>query len=216
QKVEGMVRQVSEREQKRIGQEIHDSLCQTLAGISFLTESLLKRKSSSNDSEEKIISLILENATQATEQSRRIARSLYLHELEANGLKHAMQTLTQTIENLFSIRCQFECPVDLTIHNMEISTQVFRTIQEAMANAAKHSRANRIILKIGETENSYRFQIIDDGIGFHLKEVEGKSMGLNIMQYRTNSAHAQMQIKSRPGEGTMISIILPKDETNNG
>lgn len=216
QKVEGMVRQVSEREQKRIGQEIHDSLCQTLAGISFLTESLLKRKTDSNDDEKDIISLILENANQATDQSRRIARSLYLHELEANGLKHALYTLTQTVEKLFSIPCRFECTIDLNVHNMEIATQIFRTIQEAIANAAKHSQAKLIILKINETQNQYVFQIIDDGIGFDKKVAEGKSMGMNIMLYRTNSAHAQFEINSIPSKGTTVTIILPKEQTNKG
>ena len=207
--IEREISKTSAREQRRIGQEIHDSVCQTLTGVTLMCESLEKKKDQMQEDDAAVILQVLNHVQRANDQSRRIAHGLYLHELEADGLETALIALTENIENLFRLPCSYRSNKPFSIDNVDVATQIYRIVQEAMSNAAKYSQSTRIQLQVEVEADNIRFVISDDGIGFKVSDSSNKGMGLNIMRHRAKLIHAAFEIQSQINKGTTVRCTFP-------
>lgn len=207
-RLENEILEISSREQRRIGREIHDSLCQTLTGITFMCASLVDQRDRMSPSHAETITLIKEYLQKVTAQSKQLARGLYLHELENNGLEIALKELTNTIQSLFNVQCEFQCFGELTVNDMELATHMYRIAQEALSNAVKHSMADHIILTVQCAPRQVSLTIHDNGMGFDMNEFTSrKGMGLGIMVNRARMINASLTVDSHPGKGTSISCV---------
>ena len=91
-----------------------------------------------------------------------------------------------------------------------LQTTLFRIAQEALANVAKHSRARRVEIALERRAAGLELRITDDGAGFDSAAVQGGSTwGLRTMRERAEAVGAQLQIDSRPGHGTTVSVRMP-------
>jgi PAS domain S-box-containing protein len=200
--------EISNREQRRIGHDLHDGVCQQLVGIAYLTETLadrLQEKGAAEASEAERISGLLNTALT---QTRGVARGLFPVRLEENGLVSALEELTANAGNLFQIQCQFSCenPPD-HIDNV-IALHLYYIAQEAVANAAKHAKARMVRVALEPDPQRHALSIQDDGVGFLASSPLPAGMGLRIMQYRARVIGATLEIQSRPGHGTTVRCLF--------
>lgn len=204
-RLEEEVLRISELEQRRIGQDLHDGLGQHLTGIELLMQALQSKLPSKNKDEAERIA---EHVRQAIRQTRALARGLSPVELDANGLMSALQELAANGEALFRVRCRFYCPAPVLISNNTVATHLFRIAQEAVSNAIKHGQARNIEIKLASTGGEVQLSVSDDGRGLPHLLPQGQGMGLRIMRYRAGMIGGALSIKS-DGPGTVVACAAP-------
>jgi PAS domain S-box-containing protein len=197
----------SSREQQRIGQDLHDSLCQQLAGIEFQNSVLVQQLSKTPEARAEA-ARIGELIRNATKQARALARGLSPVEIEPNGLMSALTSLAINATNLFRVHCAFECPQPVLLANRTSATHLYRIAQEAIGNAVKHGQAKTIIISLKGGDEELILTIKDDGVGFSQDGRAIEGMGLRIMDYRADMIGAMLRIDSLKGEGTTVACRL--------
>ena len=197
--------QTSEEERRRIGQDIHDGLGQMLTGIGLIAQNLARSLKSKNEQDAEAVFELVELIKNADQQARAIARTLIPIELENGGLKAASLRLGANIESLYGPACTFEETGDIPEMPASVTTHFFRIIQEAMGNAARHSKAKQISITIAGNKNKIRARIQDNGIGIQFSHLNGRGMGLRIMQHRANVIGATLDIR----RGSKMVLLLP-------
>jgi PAS domain S-box-containing protein len=197
----------STREQQRIGQDLHDSLCQQLAGIEFQNSVLVQQlaKAPEAQAEAARIGELMRNATK---QARSLARGLSPVEIEPNGLMAALNGLAINTNNLFRVSCFLECPQPVLLENRTSATHLYRIAQEAIGNAVKHGRAKTIVINLKKLAGELILTVKDDGVGFNQEGGAMEGMGLRIMEYRADMIGAMLRIDSTKGKGTTVACRL--------
>jgi len=197
----------SSREQQRIGQDLHDSLCQQLAGIEFQNSVLVHQLSKTPEAQAEA-ARIGELIRNATKQARALARGLSPVEIEPNGLMAALENLAINATNLFRVHCSFECPQPVLLENRTSATHLYRIAQEAIGNAVKHGQAKTVVIILKRVDGELILTVKDDGVGFSQDGRAIEGMGLRIMEYRADMIGAMLRIDSLKGEGTTVACRL--------
>ena len=203
--------EVSNREQQRIGQDLHDGLCQELAGIQLMCEVLGQKLSAKSKSESKQVGEIAEHIREAISHTRKLARGLSPVELEANGFMSALSELAGNVKQLFHIECRFEPAVSVAIRDNVAATHLYRIVQESINNAVKHGRAKRVVISLKPSGDKIALTISDDGAGFSNEIKKGGGMGLHIMKYRAGVLNAALEVRSAIGAGATVTCIFDKN-----
>jgi len=207
-RLEKEILEVSNREQRRIGHDLHDGVCQQLAGIAYrvdiLADQLQEKKVAESSEAERIGTLINEAIT----QTRSVARGLFPVRLEENGLIWALEDLVANVGSLFRIKCDLSCDETFPTVENDTALHLYYIVQEAVLNAAKHGNATRIIIALSRNEERLSLTIQDDGSGFELSGVNHSGMGIRIMRYRARVIGATLDLKSLPGQGTQITCVF--------
>ena len=200
---------ISEREQRRVGHDIHDSLCQHLTGTALagqvLVQTLEAQKSPAVKSAARVVELIEDGIT----LSRNVARGLNSVGRSGDGLMEALEDFAVSTNELFKISCRFECPLPVLINDVHAAEHLYRIAQEAVGNAIKHGRAKNIEIRLDASKGGKRLRIIDDGQGRPPFYANGKGMGLRIMSYRADRLGATFSIRRREPTGTIVNCYLP-------
>ena len=194
---------ISSNEQRRIGQDLHDGLCQHLAGVEFKTAALAKQLAhdpAKGGHAASIVELIRNGARQAW----MLARGLSPVTLESHGLMSALRELTANSGKLFQLTCRFDCPRPVLVPNNAVATHLYRIVQEAITNAVKHGHARSVVVSLIRTRNSATLAVTDNGTGLprDLRTVQG--MGLRIMKYRADTIGATLTIERAKRKGTNV------------
>ena len=142
-RLEKEILEISDREQRRIGQDLHDDLCQTLAGIELMSEALEEKLAAKSRQESVQAAHIAERVQRAIEQTRMLARGLSPLEMESTGLMAALSELASNTQQHFSIRCVFEVSRSVMLDDAAAATHLYRIAQEAISNAIKHGKPAR-------------------------------------------------------------------------
>jgi signal transduction histidine kinase len=209
QQLEALVLNISEREQQRIGQDLHDGLCQQLTGIKFKS-SLLQQKLAERGSAEARDAREIESLlSEAIEQARNQALGLHPIRLEAEGLKTALHELVASITDVFGIECVCTFPDSMSIRDHAVAIHFYRIAQEAISNAIKHGKAKKIQLQLAERDGDFQLSIRDDGIGFTTPHSAHNGMGMHIMNYRARTIGATLEVHHGERRGTTITCSLP-------
>jgi two-component system sensor kinase FixL len=208
--LEKKVLEVSDREQRRIGQDLHDGLCQHLAGIELMSEALEQRLSAKSKSDAKRASDIARHVRESIRQTRLLARGLSPVDFEAGGLMSALQELAVNIQNLFRVHCSFVCPSPVLIQKNTLAANLFRIAQEAASNAVKHGRAQKIEILLRTSGGQIELLVRDYGRGFPELPAEGDGMGLRIMRYRAHMIGGNFEMtRQTPGTLVRCTVRLP-------
>ncbi len=204
-RLEKEILEISAREQRRIGQDLHDGLGQHLTGIAFLSK-VLEHKLAAKSLEEAVeAAQIAALVNQAVTQTQDLARGLCPVQLEANGLVAALQELTSKTESLFKVSCRFQCEPPILIHDNAVATHLYYIGQEAVSNAVRHGKAQHIIITMTAENDRNTLVVKDDGIGFRDVLQEPAGMGLHIMNYRARMIDGSLTIQRNPGGGTTVT-----------
>ena len=207
-RLEEEVLEISARERRRIGDDLHDGLGQYLAGIAvkakILEDDLAAAAPSHKPKAEKLVRLV----NNAIQQTRTLARGLDPIEVEANGLVPALQKLACETEDLFRVACALRCDRPVLPMSKSISLQLYRIAQEGINNAVKHGKPRRIEIGLATEPTHVRLRIKDDGCGFRIDTARRGGMGLRIMQYRAHVIGGVLTIQSRPNRGTEVQCLV--------
>ena len=202
--LEREVLHVSEREHRRIAQDLHDGLGQLLMGTVYLINTLQKDLAAKAVPEARRLTRIMEVINEAIWQTRNLARGLHPVEPEPNGLMVALQTLAARTKKLFHVGCHFNCRRPVLIEDNAVATHLFRIAQEAVTNAIKHGKPGRIEIGLTETPGRINLAIKDNGAGMPTRQRKESGMGLRIMRYRAGMIGGSLAIQKEAGGGTAI------------
>ncbi|MDF1851023.1 MAG: PAS domain S-box protein [Verrucomicrobiales bacterium] len=213
-RLEAELVRISEQEQQRIGQDIHDDLCSQLSGIGCLTKVLEQKLEQEGRNESELVKKVTEMVADAGVRAREIAKGLVPTVLETRGLSGAIQELAQRQRETFGIDCVASIDDCAAVDRLdtEIAVQVYRVVQEAVNNAVKHSDAERIFVESRQFDEELQFRIRDDGKGMPPDSTSG-GMGLLTMQRRSEIIGATFLIEASIGDGTEICLSLVVEDS---
>ena len=207
-KLESLVLSISEREQQRIGQDLHDGLCQQLTGVKFKNRILQQKLSDRNAPEAADAAEIESLLSDAIQQARNQALGLHPVRLEADGLKTALHELAASIRTVFGVECECAVQDSLGVDDHDVAIHFYRIAQEAISNAIKHGKAGRIHLQLAENNGMLVLNIQDNGVGISPSSPRRNGMGLHIMNYRARTLGAELSVRPGDGGGTLVSCSL--------
>jgi PAS domain S-box-containing protein len=202
--------QVSEREHRRIGHDLHDGICQELAGVRYALESI-SRKLENIDPLQKDLQALSDGILRAMHHTRILSRGLAPMELEHGDLVAALNELVENSSSLYKIECDLELrgePLPLAV---EPATHLFRIAQEALQNAVKHGRASNIHITLDFSVSPAEMVVRDNGSRDCPQPDQPKNgMGLKIMQHRAALLAGTVKVNVLESGGTEVLATFPK------
>ena len=205
--VEAEVLKISELERQRFSNDLHDDICQRLAGISMLCRSYSNQDKPVEKAQMVELAELISDTLQTT---RQYAHNSYPVELESLGMNHSLSNLCNSFRNQSGIECIYNWNVsdDIELDNTQ-KLNIFRIIQEALHNVLKHSRATSVTVNVQSRNQKIEVQVIDNGCGISTEKNDSKpGLGLNSMEYRANQIGAKFLIKRNKPSGTCVQISL--------
>ena len=210
--LEGEVLKASELEKQRIGQDLHDSLSQTLSGVCCLAEALYQRLASTSASETGDAARIRSILADSVAQARSLARGLNPVGLGPESLMIAMKELAERTSKLFGVRCEFRCEGPVLVRDGAAARHLYRIAQEAAGNAVRHGRAKTVTIELAPDDGDIVLSVEDDGIGLPEDVSRSTGTGLRIMKHRAESIGAELGVGRRAEGGTIVTCRLPDGE----
>jgi len=211
QELEHEILGISEREQRRIGRDLHDGLGQRLTSISFQCEALRGMVKRGDIPSSQRVTEIGAEVRRAISETRVLAHALYPAEIDRDDLKVALSHLVASIDRGFGGTCTHRhhwSPGDL---NRQDSLNVYRLVQEALSNAIRHSGAATLYVESRRDNGEWIIEVRDDGCGFDTGNSAGAGLGLQIMRYRADRIGGRLTVESSPGGGTTVRCALQLD-----
>ena len=190
-------------ERQRMAREIHDTIAQGLAGI--ITQLEAADPAQRGRHHENALTLARESLTEA----RRSVRAVRPEPLAQARLPEAMGSVVHRWSHINAVPVEFTTTGTVRPMHPEVEVTLLRTAQEALANVAKHARANRVGLTLSYMEDLITVDVRDDGVGFAPDAVGRDSFGLEAMRQRVDRLAGELVVESAPGSGTAISASLP-------
>jgi PAS domain S-box-containing protein len=209
-RLEKEILEISDREQRRIGHDLHDSLCQQLAGIELMSQVLEQKVAPRSKSDALRAADISRLVRESISYTRSLARGLSPVMLESEGLMSALQELAANTGRLFRVACVFECNPPVLIPDHSAATHLYRIAQEAVSNAINHGRANHINICLKSAGGRNILIVKDDGCGLPKVLPQNKGMGLRIMQYRAGMIGGATMVERDLEGGTSVICSAPR------
>jgi PAS domain S-box-containing protein len=205
--LEGEILEISDREQQRLGQEIHDGLCQHLTAVAFMARSVALRLKNHRVIEVGDIEKIAQLVNDAATDTRNLSRALHRIDVDSAGFVTAMQDLVD--REIWRIPCRLEVKPSFHIEDDMAAGELYRIAREAVINANKHSKAREIVIRLERAAKEMVLRVIDDGVGFPSEAQTSRGLGAHIMDYRARLIRGRLEIKSQERGGTCVSCYLP-------
>lgn len=208
QRLERELLGISDREQTRIGQDLHDNLGQKLTAVELFFQGLI------SDLREQAPKLLV-SAGEIGRQLQAMIRDvrtmshvLSPASLGNYGLQNALHELAHATTTLTATKCEFACDPETQAQDVTVATHLYRIAQEAVNNAVKHSGATKIKISLKENGDHFDLAVEDNGQGFTRGNNE-QGIGLGVMEHRASLIGASLEIQSKAGTGTSISCHAP-------
>ncbi len=205
---------LSEHEQLRFGQELHDRVCQELASVAIAAH-MLARKLLATEHEEKAhareMALMADHALETT---RSVARGFFTAGFDSAGLAEALRETARHTEEKNRISCVVHWQETLKIADENTVIHLFRIAQEAIQNAIKHAAASRIEVSLKREGETLQLTIEDNGKGMDPSSRKGKGLGLNIMAYRAGLIGGEFKAERPTDGGTRVVCLVPFNKLN--
>lgn len=197
-----------ETERQRIGQDLHDELCQRLSATALIVDSFAKRIAATDEKLGAELATVPPLLVETIESCRNLARGLHPVTLASRGLPAALEELSSRVP----MDVQFQWPRKERIALAPpIALHLYRIAEEAVANAVKHSSASRITIELDVVSGDPTLVVSDDGKG--IIRAKAKGMGLHNMRYRANVIGADLRIRPRTGGGTTVCCRMGGDKS---
>lgn len=204
-RLEKEILEISTREQRRIGHDLHDGVCQQLAGIAVLADLLADKLEQQGRPEAGEAHKITDLVGQTNKQTRGVARGLFPVRLEENGLVSALEELAQGAGAFFKTTCEFHCDQPVVIKDPTVALHLYYIAQEAILNAVKHGKPRRIEVNLTASNgDGGTLSVRNDGTPLAAAPAQDRGMGIRIMKYRARMIGATLSIQSPPGGGTEV------------
>jgi len=210
------IRHASEQEQQRIGRELHDGLCQTLAGIAALSATLSRTLVAKSDGEASASAAeITKLLNAAICEARDLAHGLGPAGGQETDLPAALEHLALNVEHRFRVSCSLKCDGPFPGLVSEVVGHLQRIAQEALNNAVAHGRVQRIEICLSGANGEGLMSIRDDGVGIPEAALKGDGMGLETMAYRTRLIGGSLEVQRVAPHGTAVTCVFPLLQTRD-
>jgi signal transduction histidine kinase len=207
-RLEQEVLEIREREQSRLGRDLHDDLGQQLTGIGMLSQRISSKLAKEAHALEGDAAELTGFIKDAVITARNMARSFYPVELEGGGIRRALEDFAARTRKLTEIDCTAEIQPEFTA-SKEAAIHVYRLAQEAVSNTVKHAQATRVTI-VGSIENGHRLlTITDNGKGIQKSNTGKQGIGLHLFQYRARLIGANVEVKNvTEGTGCQVRCVF--------
>lgn len=203
--------EITEKERRRIGLDLHDDLGQKLSGVALMMKGLELKLARRNPAEAREAGKIHDLVHQAMNHASDLARDMATLDTARRDLPGALRDLAGRVRELYGVPCKFSAEGAAPALDPSTITQLHKIAQEAVTNAIKHGKARRVDLLLAGTPGQLALSVHNTGLPFpDLQDNAATGMGLRIMNYRASLLGATLQIKAAPGgRGTIVTCLLP-------
>ncbi len=205
--LEGEILEISDREQQRLGQELHDGLCQHLTAVAFMARSVALRLKNHRVIEVGDIEKIAQLVNDAATNTRDLSRALHRIDVDAVGLVDALQDLVD--REIWKIPCRLEIKPLFHIDDDAAASHLYRIAREAVINANKHAQAREIVVRLACSRKGTVLTVTDNGVGLPNTPNSARGLGFHIMKYRASAIGGRLEIESSKKGGTRVACYLP-------
>ena len=213
-RLEEEILKVSEAEQIRIAEDLHDGLTQHLAAIQLMGKMLEQKLTQRSLPEAADAAKITQYLNQAITKTRDLSRGLYPLGLESQGLIRALQDLSHDVAKRFRIQCVFDCDDSVGVREDAVAAHVYYIVREAVKNAIRHGKADRISISATSVDHKIVLTVRDNGLGFPGQPDEHNGIGLRIMHHRARIIDASLEIQENENGGMTVICAFPKTAPN--
>jgi PAS domain S-box-containing protein len=210
--LERAILQAVNREQYRIGNDLHDGLGQELTGVALMLRGVAGRLTAEYPVILPEIESITRLVNNAIESTRALARGLSPVNLERGGLQDALESLAMHASELYGVPTVFTHRLQPPrLLNAELANHLYRIAQEAVRNAVRHGNARSIRLHLSSARAKVKLAIVDDGVGMPAGSIDATGMGLKIMRYRARILGGTVSFELAEPTGTRVVCECPLD-----
>lgn len=196
-----------EDERARISREVHDELGQLLGGAALSLDRV--RTLAEGDERAAEVGRAREIVGRAMDAARTVVSELRPRLLDDVGLPAAIEALVRQHEETTGVDCAWTIDLDPSRVPLPTATVVFRVLQEALSNSARHAGAKNVSVVLDGTDEGLTLEVRDDGVGFAPGAPGARAFGLRGMQERARSLGGVVNVESEPGAGTRVRLALP-------
>jgi signal transduction histidine kinase len=208
------IAQVADRERRRLGQDLHDSLGQHLTGTALAAQVLKEKLSAKSAPEVAEAEKLVNYLEEGIDLTRNLARGFFSPELDADGLSVALEALAENISERFAVNCVFRAEGLIPVRDPAVATQLYRIAQEAATNAAKHAAAEQIDICISVDDAELTLAIMDDGVGFSNNPSDSKGLGLRLMRHGAALIGGTFKVRQNGQRGTIATCKVTVPDHN--
>jgi signal transduction histidine kinase len=207
--LEKQIVRIAEQEQLRLGRELHDGVCQSLAAIDCAAACLSSDLADAGHEALAEVLAIQKMVRQTLAETRALARGVFPALTEEQSFAVAAAELAKMMEQLYGVPVEVETEGRIAVPSPVTAMHLYRFVQEALSNALRHSQATNVRLRLVQRDSSLSLEVIDNGSGFQLRSREGgEGMGLHSMRYRIEMVGGHFELGPTEGGGTTVRATL--------
>ncbi|MEN6626991.1 MAG: sensor histidine kinase [Candidatus Sumerlaeia bacterium] len=210
-RLEREIARVGDEERRRLGQDVHDGVCQQLTGAllrSHALERQLERGEALKPGDLEALSALLE---ESIDEAHAVAKGLWPLESDPDALAPALRILAKRAQGSGDVRCEFIASGQVRVSDPATARHLYRIAQEALSNAVRHARAGRIVVELSGDDEQLRLRVQDDGVG-PPADIPGRGLGLRTMTYRAQMMEGELAVEPAGERGTRVVCRVPRTE----
>ena len=209
--LEAELLEAANREQQKLGRDLHDGLGQELTGISLLLQGLGQQVKAANPALAKPFDRVSTLLSAAIRSTRSLAHGLAPVSVGRGGLEGALRVLAEQASDNYSVPVTVEVDAGQPHGFSEVAGgHIYRIVQEALSNAVRHGHARAVSIRLASSEGRFVLDVIDDGCGIDQDSMPSSGLGLRSMNYRAQAIGGTLSIKRTPEGGTRVRLSCPQ------
>jgi two-component system sensor kinase FixL len=228
-RLERQILEVASNEQRRIGQDLHDGLCQDLVGVAFTLDAIARNLPQGIPAIDALVATATSVRT-AAGQARDLSHGLNPVDVRGGGVAVALENLAKKVSQSFGVDCTFHSDPAIKLRDDTVATHRYRIAQEAVSNAIRHGHASHVHIELTRRQGALALTVADNGVGiFKNGEGEGNAkpgsrksrrnsapivstgIGLQTMQYRARVIGGTFEIARQKQGGTMAICTIGRE-----
>jgi signal transduction histidine kinase len=208
-RLERVILETADREQRRIGADLHDGPGQQLTAASLATNGLITALESAAPALVPQAESLSRQLREILAEVRALSHGLAPVALADEGLIYALHELAEATTCSTGVRCIFDCPLPVSVPDIALAGHLYRIAQEAVNNAVKHASPHEIRVGLRRREHTLVLEVDDDGDGLPETLAAGGGIGLRVMRHRAQLIGGTFEVGSAPAGGTRIACYIP-------
>jgi PAS domain S-box-containing protein len=209
-RLEQEIIEIGDRDLSRLGQDLHDGICQQLVSIAFASDLLRRDLMAKLPSEAVRVARITALLDNAITQARNLSHTLCPVNLAGNGLGVALRELAMSTTRGLRVVCDADCQEGVVLRDQAAATHLYRIALEAVQSAVKHANASRILIALRRDGDNLHLSITDNGLDADSRNGHEAGVELNIMRYRANMAGGALEVHANPFGGSVVTCSCPQ------
>ncbi len=210
-RLERAVVEIASGEQRRIGQDLHDTVAQELTALSLLGKDLAEIVGS-DPPKAPLVERMNQGLQRSQRELRAVLRGLLPVAVDAGGLMASLADLAARTHQEGKVACTIECPVPVSVTDNLTATHLYLIAQEAVHNAVRHARARTVRIAL-RADGGLVLSVRDDGIGLPAESAPHQGMGLYIMRSRAAVIGARLSLEPAEPSGTVVTCVLARENS---